>query len=406
MIDRERYERTIAVTPWATQTNAKRPKPYMEETMPLFFKRAKGTQMITCNDDSYTDYFCACGPIILGYANTELDEEVKREIDKGFLFSAASELEYDLSQLLIDTIPSLSWVKYMKTGGDVTTAAVRMARAYTGKDIILQSGYHGWHDWYQIANGAGKANGVPEVLRPLTIPFAYDDYEFVEKTVNENKNIAGIILTPYNYMEEPKNDFLFKLRSLCDKNGIVLIFDEVLTGFRLGLTGAQGKFNIKPDLSTFAKAISNGYPLAVIGGKPEFAELLNSNRTGITNTYNGETLSISAACKTIEIMKRDKIHEHIYNVGNIIIDSLRDIINKNGYPCRVYGAAPLIRLYVETPDAGFNSETMLKISRDFMKEHCFVREHGGVCFYLNASHTHEDAKMLLQLSEIILKRYF
>lgn len=406
MLEQELYDRAIQVTPWATQTNAKRPKPFMEETMPLFITKAKGTRMTDTRSNTYTDYFCACGPIILGYANEEVDEAVKAEIDRGFLFSAASVREYELAQVLTDTIPSLEWAKFMKTGGDVTTAAVRLARAYTGKEVILQCGYHGWHDWFQIANGGGIHTGIPEGTRQYTIPFEYNDFAFVEKTVNENKNIAGIILTPYNFKDEPQDGFLLKLRRLCDDHGIVLIFDEVLSGFRAGLQGIQGILKVEPDLSTFAKAICNGYPLAVIGGKRKFADLLNQNRTGITNTYNGESLSLTAALKTIEIMKRDQIHKHIYEVGGLIQSGLRALIEKNGYPCSVYGMAPLIRFYVETEDETFNGETMLKIARDYMAEGLFVREHGGVCFYLNASHTLEDAKQVLEFAERFLTKYF
>lgn len=405
MLEQKRFDQTIRVTPWATQTNAKRPKPYMEETMPLFITKAKGTQMTDSLGNVHTDFFCACGPIILGYANDEVDEAVKREIDKGFLFSAASIQEYELAKVLTETIPSIEWAKFMKTGGDATTAAVRLARAYTGKEVILQCGYHGWHDWFQIANGGGRQSGIPEALRPYTIPFAYNDFDFVEKTVRENDNVAGIILTPYDFKIEPQDNFLQKLRKLCDEKDIVLIFDEVLSGFRVGIQGIQGICRVQPDLSTFAKAISNGYPLAVIGGKQKFAELLNQNRTGITNTYNGETLSIAAALKTIEIMKRDQIHRKIYAVGDQIIQGLQNIIRRGGYPCSVYGMAPLIRLYVETDSESFNAETMLKISRDYMKERLFVREHGGVCFYLNAAHTPEDAEKVIYFAEKFLKQY-
>lgn len=406
MLEQELYNRAIQITPWATQTNAKRPKPYMEDTMPLFITRAKGTRMTDTLGNTYTDYFCACGPIILGYACEEVDDAVKAEISKGFLFSAASVREYELARVLTDTIPSLEWVKFMKTGGDATTAAVRLARAYTGKEIILQCGYHGWHDWFQIANGGGIHTGIPEGTRPYTISFEYNDYASVESLIQENKNIAGIILTPYNFKDEPQDGFLMKLRTLCDRHGIVLIFDEVLSGFRVGIQGIQGITKVEPDLSTFAKAVSNGYPLSVVGGRREFAELLNQNRTGITNTYNGESLSLTAALKVIEIMKRDQIHKHIYEIGDRIITGLRALIKKNHYPCSVYGMAPLIRMYVETENEAFNTQTMLKLSRDYMSHGLFVREHGGICFYLNASHTAEDADHVLDVTEQIMKHYF
>ena len=399
MKDTELFNKTRQIIPWATQTNAKRPKQFMQDTMPLFFDKGKGIRLIDNHGNAYEDYFCSCGPIILGYAYDKVNDAAKAAIDDGVVFSMASTLEYQLAERFLNIIPSLEWIRFLKTGNDATSAAVRIARAYKGKEKILQCGYHGWSDWFQTATGARKEQGVPDYNANYTIPFQYNDIDFIENTLKNDSNIAGVILTPYDWKTEPKDNFLHRLRDICTKYDVPLIFDEVLTGFRMGLLGAQGEFGVEADIVCYAKAISNGFPLSAIGGKKKFGEVWDNDKTMITTTYAGEIVSIAASIATLDEFTEKDVFAHIKDVGSYMYQGLDEIIKKTGLPLYYTGRHGLTRLFADTKDNSLNYDIQCKISRHYMSEGFFVREHGGVSYYLNYSHKEKDISKLLAVTE-------
>ena len=406
MNDRLLVKEINKIIPWSTQTNAKRPKKFMGETMPLFIERGKGIKCVSSDGREYDDYFCACGPIILGYSYARVNEAAKKAIDAGVVFSMASTMEYELAQKFVSLIPSLEWVRFMKTGNDATSAAVRIARAYTGKEKILQCGYHGWSDWYQSAAGARKAQGVPDFNSDYAVAFEYNNFEQVKKIVENDGNIAGIILTPFDWKTEPKDNFLNKLRELCTKCDIPLIFDEVLTGFRMGLRGAQGEFGVNADIVCYAKAISNGFPLSVIAGAKKFGDVWDKDKTLITTTYAGEIVSIAASLATLGELAEKNVNDSINMVGSHLKAGLEQIIKEEGLPIYITGRPALMRMFAATSNSPVDYDIQCKISRYYMSKGFFVREHGGVSYYLNYSHNEKDIGRLLDVSRAALKSGF
>lgn len=396
---RELYQKALEITPWATQTYAKRPFPGTEEEMPLICKRAKGARFWDYDGKEYVDFFCSCGPIILGHHYTPLDEKVKQEIDEGFLFSIASHREYETAVKIAELFPSVGWVKFLKTGADATSAAVRVARAYTGKMKILQCGYHGWHDWYQCATlGCGAEFGIPSELARYTVSFRYNDIGFLEETLEKDGEIAAIVLVPYNWMDEPQEDFLQKVRQLCDRYGVLLIFDEVKSGFRLGLRGAQGVFGVEPDISCFAKAISNGYPLSVVCGKKELKTVFDQNGI-ITTTYAGDTLSLVAAQFTMQELSGGRVFDHIYRIGNALMEGLKTISLNRGVCFDVKGRAPISTVVFRTGDPEKDRRAAVEFSRFNFQNGLFVKMVGGPSYTLCYAHTQEDVDRALEAAD-------
>ncbi len=332
----ELYSRSEGLIPAHTQTMAKGPSQYVNGISPKYIKRGRGAHVWDVDDNEYIDYNMGIGPISLGYAYPKTDNAIIQQLKDGITFSMMHPLEVEVAEMLREIIPNAESVRYSKSGADVTSAAIRVARAYTGKNKILCCGYHGWHDWYvsTIARNAG----IPQAIKDLTFTFNYNDIDSVRNSIDDDT--AAIILEPVVF-DEPKNNFLQELANLCKEKNILLIFDEMWTGFRMALGGAQEYFGIIPDLATYSKAIANGMPLAVLTGKNEIMELFNTD-VFFFNTFGGEALSLAAAKATIEEMKEKNVINYINTKGNILIEGIKkilynsdiDFVEVKGYPFR------------------------------------------------------------------------
>lgn len=330
------FAATEKLIPWATQTNAKRLRPEWGEFMPPFIKRAHGCRLWDLDDREYIDYRCALGPIILGYQNARVDAAVRAQMGNGVLFSMASPLEYETAEAIMQNVPWIEQIRFMKTGADACTCCVRLARACTGREHILTSGYHGYHDWFAL-NWPNP--GVPETLREFVHEVSYGDTAAVEAVFAEHgKSLSAAIVAPYEWNEETGEAYLQLLRKKCDETGALLIFDEVLTGFRLARGGAQEYYGITPDLAAFAKAMANGYPVSAFAGKREVMQILQ--KTIITTTYAGETLSLAASKATMRIMQEQPVHAHIFKMGERLRAGFAEIIAETGVPAHAAGLPP------------------------------------------------------------------
>jgi glutamate-1-semialdehyde 2,1-aminomutase len=294
------WARAKPLIPSGTQTLAKGPGQHVDGVAPKYLVRGRGARVWDVDGNEYLDMTMGVGPLSLGYADPVVDEAIRAQLADGITFSLMHPLEVEVAELIRDAVPNVESVRFSKTGCDVTTAAVRLARAYTGRDRVACCGYHGWHDWY-IATTDRHA-GIPEATRELVSTFAYNDLASVAEAVGDDT--ACVILEPM-VAESPRDDFLAELRRICDERGALLVFDEMWTGFRLALGGAQQKFGVRADLACFSKAIANGMPLSALVGRADVMKLLDKDVFFYT-TFGGEALSLAAAAATIpELRRRD-----------------------------------------------------------------------------------------------------
>jgi glutamate-1-semialdehyde 2,1-aminomutase len=316
----ELLDRAKSLIPCATQTLAKGPTQHVKGAMPVFSKRGKGARLWDVDGNEFLDYQMGIGPLVLGYSYPAVDEAISAQLSDGITFSLPHELEVEVAELVRDCVPNTEAVRYSKTGCDVTTAAIRLARAFTGRENVLCCGYHGWHDWY--ISVTSRNAGIPEAVRGLTHTFDYNRADQLAESINERT--AAVILEPMVF-EEPREGFLQRVRELCDRHGALLIFDEMWTGFRFALGGAQEKFGVRADLATFSKAIANGMPLSVITGRADVMRLLEDQVFFFT-TFGGEALSLAAAKATMQELRAKQVPQFLGNLGRRLKDGVRNLV--------------------------------------------------------------------------------
>ncbi len=331
------YLRAVNLIPGVTQTLAKGPGQYVKGVAPKYLQRGQGSHVWDVDGNEYIDYSMAVGPLILGYAYPAVDEAVRRQLSDGITFSLMHPLEVELAELLHELIPCAEMVRFGKNGADVTSAAVRLARAYTGRDRVVCCGYHGWHDWY--ISVTDRARGIPNAVRELTSTFDYNDDSSLESVLDET--VACVIMEPVT-VESPKPGFLNRVRELTHQNGSLLVFDEIWTGFRFSLHGAQRMFNVIPDLATFSKAMSNGMPISALVGRKEIMQLLD-REVFFFLTFGGEALSLAASVATIRELRRTNALDQIWRQGEKLKVGYNRLAEEAGisklttcvgYPCR------------------------------------------------------------------------
>ena len=317
------FDKAINIIPLASQTFSKSYQQYVKGAAPLFAKKAKGAILTDIDGNEYIDYVSGLLPIILGYCDPDIDSKIIAQLNKGITFSLASDLEYELADKLVNLIPSAEMVRFGKNGSDVTSAAIRIARAYTGRDMVAVAGYHGWHDWY--IGSTTRDIGVPNAVKSLTTKFSYDDLDRLKKQLHTNL-YAAIILEPYFY-EKDTNNILNELRNITNQTGTVLIFDEIISGFRINIGGAQSEYKVIPDISTFGKSMANGMPIsAIVGNKKIMSKM---NEIFFSSTFGGEALSLVASIETINKIQRTDAINKMKKTGMRLVLGLNDIINKS-----------------------------------------------------------------------------
>lgn len=317
----ERAERLI---PAATQTLAKGPGQYVRGFAPSFAKGGKGGRLYDVDGNEFIDLSMAIGPVSLGYCYPAVDDAIRTQLDAGITFSLMHPLEVEVAELIQSVVPTVESVRYSKTGCDVTSAAVRLARAFTGKSEIVCCGYHGWHDWY--IGTTDRDLGIPLTAKNLTYTFSYNDIDSLLGSISADT--AAVIMEPMVF-DAPSEEFLQRVREICDLRGILLIFDEMWTGFRFALGGAQEYFGVAADLVCYSKAIANGMPLSVLAGRADVMRLLDHDVFFFT-TFGGEVLSLAAAKATIDVMKSMKVQEEIARKGTALKASVLSIIESEG----------------------------------------------------------------------------
>jgi glutamate-1-semialdehyde 2,1-aminomutase len=331
------YERAQPIMTPVTQTLAKGPGQYINGVAPKYLKKGKGSRVWDVDGNEYLDYNMAIGPLSLGYGYPRVDEAIIEQLKDGITFSLMHELEVTLAELIHKVIPNAESIRISKTGADVTSAAVRVARAFTGRNKVLCCGYHGWHDWYIAVTS--RNSGIPSAVKDLSATFDYNDINSVKDALDADT--ACVILEPFVF-EAPKNNFLQELKDLCAANGTLLIFDEMWTGFRVAVGGAQEYFGVTPDLACYSKAFANGMPISLLTGRRDVMSLFQEEVFFFT-TFGGEALSLAAAVATIQEMIEKNVPAYLAAQGKKLKDGYNELASElgiagytrcTGYDCR------------------------------------------------------------------------
>ncbi|MFH1709892.1 MAG: aminotransferase class III-fold pyridoxal phosphate-dependent enzyme [bacterium] len=385
----ELWERAIKVIPSGTQTLSKGPDQFIRGVSPKYLVKGKGCHVWDIDGNEFIDYPMALGPILLGYDYPAVTKAAIKQIHMGTAFTLMHPVEVELAELLTEVIPCAEMVRFGKNGVDATSAAIRCARAYTGKDHIAYCGYHGYQDWYCAIHVRNK--GVPVILRDFMHEFKYNDISSLERLFNENHGKIGAVIMEQPGTE-PQNNFLQKVKDVAHKNNAVFIMDEIVTGFRYSLGGAQELYKVVPDLAAFGKGMANGFPLSAVVGKKEIMKTFDE--IFFSTTYGGETVSIAASIATIKTMRKKDVVGHIWKQGKKLRNGLCKIIEGLKIDLKISG---------NPPRSGFEFQEQKGISASQIKS-LFLQEtiKRGVLFggpvFITFSHKDKDIQKTLDAS--------
>ena len=383
-------ERAKKVVPHLTGTFSRAAPSYVEGVFPVYVQNAHGSHFIDVDGNEYIDYVMALGPITLGYNYESINQAIISQLKEGILFSLPHPIEVELSEKICNVIPHAEMVKFEKSGSNAVTGAVRAARAFTKRDKIAYCGSGGvWHDWQ--AAMVSRDSGVPKFNSELIKTFDYNDADGLEQIFEDNKNeIAAVVLEPVVY-EQPQNNFLNKVRQLTNQNDSVLVLDEIVTGFRFDLGGAQKYFNIKGDLVCFGKGMGNGLPISSITGSSEFMK--SFDEVWVSSTNNSENLSLAGTYAVIKEMQEKKTISHCWNIGKKLFDGWNQTVKKFNLDAKMYGYP--IRMHLQCFDSDKNESLSLKslLLQEMVKNGIFMSVLGPtfICY----SHSEKDVENTL-----------
>jgi glutamate-1-semialdehyde aminotransferase len=380
---------------------------YIPDEYPMFYERGYAGRVVDVDGNDYVDLLCAFGPIILGYVEEEINNAVIRQIDKGFCFTMCQDIQNTLIRKLADLMPSAEQGIIGRTGSDCTTIAVRICRGYTGKNTMLRCGYHGWHDWC-----VEHDRSIPPQVSALAREFKYGDLDSLEKVAEENKDdLAGIIMSPIQHNRsipviEPAKGYLEGVRHIADHYKVPLVFDEIRTGFRLHLGGAQTLYGVTPDITCIGKAMANGYPIGACVGKREIFEATIGKNVFVSSTFFPNSVEIVAALKCIEILERENVIDTIWEKSRKFNDGLNSILEEKNSPA--YNAGIPVMPYILFRDVdAFTSERLKRFYTEVVRRRVVMSpyHHGYFCY----RHTDEDYDQVFNAFadalEITMKEY-
>jgi glutamate-1-semialdehyde 2,1-aminomutase len=330
------YDRATAVIPMGTQTHSKAPRDALRGAEPCFLQRGSGCRVWDVDGNEYIDFRCGLGPITLGYAIPEVNDAVASQLMDGVVFSYAHPLEVEVAETLVDIIPCAEYVRFLKTGGEAMAATHRLARGFTGRDHVITCGYHGW------VNSMGRA-GVPAAINSVYRALPWGDIAPFEAAFAELGEQIAAVSVACSYADiELGHQFLADLRTLTTSHGALLIFDEIVTGFRLARAGAQEYFGVTPDLAVFAKGMSNGVPLSAYLGRRDIMEKVRD--VVISSTFGGDALGLAAAKAVMGIYQREDVIGTLWAQGRRLHDGIAVLADSVGVPVSVAGLPPVGQL--------------------------------------------------------------
>ena len=401
---------------------------------PLFIERAEGSRLYDVDGNEYIDYLVALGATILGNANPEILDFVSQEMRNGSFYALPFELQLKVAEKLIQHVPCFERLSFLNSGTEANQMNIRLARAFTGKNLLLkfEGCYHGWLDntCFSLSGVTAERLGPPS--KPNKIPatggmaahvgddllaIPWNDVEILEKTIHDHKDeIAAVITEPYMCNSgciPPNEGYLEAMRELTRKNNIVLIFDEVITGFRVGLNCAQGKFGVTPDLTTVGKAIGGGFPIAAYGGRKEIMDLIAADKVLRAGTLNANRVVIAATYATLSALEKDngRVYDHLYRLGRKLMSGIQGIIDTLDVEAVLQGLGPMFQIYFtklkKIENSRDSAQSRFNVHHDFIwrliARGVFPRPSQMGEFYVTAAHTDEDVDITLGVIEEVLK---
>lgn len=332
-----------SLLPSLSQTFSKSPTSFVEGVYPTYAARAEGSCIYDVDDNKYIDYLMALGPIVLGYNYTPINDAIKEQLNKGIIFSLPHPNEVIAAEAMKKVVPCAEMTRFTKTGSDAVTGAVRAARAITKRNVVLYCGSGGvWDDWYSIVTS--RSQGVPQFNMELIKIFDYNNTNRLTNLFQQYKNqVAAVIMEPAVY-DLPQNNFLQEVKQITHENESLLIYDEILTGFRLSKGGGQEYFGVKPDMATFAKGIANGMPLGAIVGKSEYME--SFEQVFVSTTFGGEALSLAACIATLKEYETHDVCGHMWRMGRMIKEGFNKTAKEKDVNAECIGLPPRMRLLI------------------------------------------------------------
>jgi glutamate-1-semialdehyde aminotransferase len=389
----ELYVRARQRIPGGTQLLSKRPEMFLPDQWPSYYSRAKGADVWDLDGRKFTDMsYMGIGACVIGYADDDVDRAVKEAIDAGTMSTLNCPEEVELADLLCELHPWADMVRYTRAGGEALSVAVRIARARTGRDRVAFCGYHGWHDWYLAANlferdALGghlltglEPSGVPSQLTGTALPFHFNQIEELEQILGDRRQeFAAIVVEPVRNFD-PQSGFLERIKEIAEEIGAVLIFDEVTSGWRLNTGGVHMVYGVSPHMAVFAKAISNGYPMAAIIGTGDVMQAAQDSF--ISSTFWTEKIGPVAALATIRKHRDLNMASHLVRAGGKIQQAWREAAQRSGLSVTITGIPPLAHFSFDYP----NGLAMRTLFTQMMLESGFL---ATGAFY--ASYAHQDA---------------
>jgi glutamate-1-semialdehyde aminotransferase len=376
------FEKAAQLIPGGSQTSSKRPTQFAPGGYPIFAERGQGGHIVDVDGNEYIDLVQALGPIVLGYQYPAVDDAIRAQLARGFLYGLLSPLEPACAELICQVVPCAEMVRFFKGGGEATAAAARTVRAYTGRELILNSGYRGWPDVWSAENGDA---GIPAVLQSSVRAFPKFDLDILSDHFRrDGDHIAAVFLDIQR--EDPPPGYLAAVKELCHHHGALLVYDEIVTGFRLAVGGAQEYYGVAPDLACFAKALANGMPLACVAGRRDVMTTMAERRISIT--YGGEALSLAAAVATLTELQTEPVISRLWALGARLKTGLNETAEDMDIPFRCGGLEPMTTMDFTRHD-GQDDTLLWHYFLQEMAVRGVLLRRGGLNF-VNYSHTETD----------------
>ncbi len=390
----ELLRRGARLIPGASQTLSKGPSQWVQGVAPAYLKRAEGAYVWDVNGNRYLDFPMALGPILLGHRHRAVERAILEQLRSGIVFSLPHPIEIELAERIVALVPGAERVRFAKSGSDATSAAVRLARARSGRERVIVTGYHGWHDWY--IGSTARHLGVPDAVRSLVQPVRFGDLQALSAALERwSGEVACVVCEPVGRLE-PTPALLGEMTDLAHRHGALMVFDEVISGFRLAPGGAQEHFGVRADLVCFGKALGNGMPISALAGPADVMDALQD--VFFSGTHGGETLSLAAACATLDVLAGEPVHKHLWRLGARLQEGISGAIERHGLGDWVdcSGAAPWTIVSVREPDP----DALTLAAKSLVQQEMIKR---GVLFngsnFISYAHTDADIDFAIEAYE-------